>query len=78
MSRVLLTSKQFEQLAQEFIDELHKISLYDTVRKRRLASNYLKTVQSLIVSNICELEENCEGDPFASIKAQFLADKLLD
>lgn len=43
-----------------------------------LASNYLRNVHSVIVPNICNLEENCDGDPFASIKAQFMADRLLD
>ena len=74
MSQIVLTAQQFDDLACEFVNQLHEIPLYDVARKQRLASEYLRRVQSLlaenIVANINELPED------SSVLSVLLAERL--
>ncbi len=71
MDQIVLTSQQFDDLACEFVNELHKIPLYDVARKQRLASEYLRKVQSRLIANIHELPRD------VSVRSVLLAEKLL-
>ena len=73
-NRALLTPDQFEKLASEFVDELHKVPLYDVDNKRRLAAQYLTRVQTIIWHNITELA----NDEPTSVKAVIACDLLAD
>ena len=73
-TRVLLMPDQFEKLAREFVDELHKIPLYDVDSKRKLASEYLRKVQTIIRDNIIELPENGPNSVKAVIACNLLVD----
>ena len=70
--RILPTSAQIEQVATEFVDELHKIPLYDVASKRRLTSEYLRKVQDIILENICKLTD----DEAKSVKAMVALNML--
>ena len=65
--RVLLTSKEFEQLARELVEELHKIPLYAVDEKRKLCSNYLKKIESTLIGNISKLKNNQAESVIAQI-----------
>jgi hypothetical protein len=71
---VLLTPDQFQELAAEFVNELHKVPLYDVQSKRTLASEYLRKVQTVIRNNICELPDADSN----SVKAVIAFDMLVD
>jgi len=73
-TRVLLTPEQIEKLARELVEELHKIPLYDVDSKRRLASEYLRKVQTIIRDNIIELPDNEPN----SVKAVIACNMLVD
>lgn len=72
--RVLLTPDQFQELAAEFVNQLHEVPLYDVQTKRTLASEYLRKVQTVIRNNICELPDADSN----SVKALIAIDMLVD
>jgi hypothetical protein len=72
--RVLLIPDQFEKLAAEFVDQLHSVPLYDVHRKRALASEYFRKVQTIIVDNICALPDDNPNSVKSVIALDLLAE----
>ncbi len=48
----LLLNKQIETISNQFIDELHRIPLYDTDTKKKLFAEYTKKIEMMIIGNM--------------------------
>jgi len=73
--RVLLTSKEFEQLANELVEELQRLPLYDVDGKRHLCTRYLREIESIILDNINKLDDHRADSVIAHATFDMLKDE---
>lgn len=59
----LLSKKQIETISNQFIDELHKIPLYDTDTKKKLFAEYTKKIEMMIIGNMKTIIEKDPAYP---------------
>ena len=74
--RMLLSKKQIETLSNHFLDELHKIPLYDTDTKKKLFSEYINRVQKMIAANIGTFINDTPDCDTKTLLAQIVADRI--
>lgn len=76
--RILLTKGQIETLSKQFVDELHKIPIFDTDTKKKLISGYINKVQAMIAKNIKSFINDISDCDCEKLLAQVVADILLN
>ena len=74
--RILLSKEQIETLSNQFLDELHKIPLYDTYTKKKLISEHIKRVQMMIAANMKTLINDTPDCDAKTLLAQIVADRI--
>lgn len=72
--RILLTKGQIETLSKQFVDELHKIPIFDTDTKKKLISGYINKVQDLIKKNINTFANDFPDCDAETLRARIVAD----
>ena len=72
----LLSNRQIETISNQFIDELHRIPLYDTDTKKKLFAEYTKKIEMMIIGNMKTIVEKDPGCDAKKLFALMLADRM--
>jgi hypothetical protein len=73
---ILLSTEQIETISNQFINELHKIPLYDTDTKHKLFSEYIKKIEMMIIEKMQNISNKIPDCDTKKLFALMLADRM--